>query len=250
MNPAVPAPPGALPNLVIIGAMKCGTTSLHACLDAHPDIAMARPKELNFFLGPADGGAGWAEGNWHRGPEWYAARFDPRAPVRGEASPGYTSPAHPEAAGRMAALIPGARLVYAVRDPIERAISQYRHHRREGTETRAPEEALLDPASQYVSRGRYLERLAPYVATGVFDVTVVAQEQLRDRPRETVCRLFSWLGVDDGHWSPAMDQRRNATPEPPAPVSDAVRQQLGAALADDVAGFRELTGEDFAAWSL
>lgn len=104
---------GALPNLVVIGAMKCGTTSLHHYLDVHPDIAMSQAKELNFFFGDdADGESGdaevrsWHNGNWHRGVEWYAAQFDAGAPVRGEASPGYTSPAHPEVAGRMAAIIP------------------------------------------------------------------------------------------------------------------------------------------------
>jgi hypothetical protein len=242
---------GALPDLVIIGAMKCGTTSLHAYLDAHPDVAMSDPKELNFFFGPADRAGGWSEGNWHRGTAWYAARFDAGAAVRGESSPGYTSPDHPEVAGRMAEVIPEARLIYAVRDPVDRAVSQYWHHRREGTEPRPPEEALLDPASQYVSRGRYAERLEPFLATGAFDgrITVVAQEDLRDRPRETMRRLFDWLGLED-HWSPAMEQRRNAAPERPAPVEAAVRQRLCAALRDDAGRLRELTGQDFAAWSL
>ena len=81
----------ALPTVVIIGAMKCGTTSLHRYLDLHPQAAMSRPKELNFFIGPvAAGSADWARGNWHRGAAWYAAHFDPSAEVRGEASPGYT----------------------------------------------------------------------------------------------------------------------------------------------------------------
>lgn len=239
--------PGALPNLVIIGAMKCGTTSLHAYLDAHPEVAMAQPKELNFFFGPAYGGR--SAGTWHRGTGWYATRFDPCAPVRGEASPGYTSPDHPEVAGRMAEVIPGARLVYAVRDPVERAVSQYWHHRRDGTEPRPPEEALLDRASQYVSRGRYLERLEPFLATGAFDIAVVAQEDLRDRPRETMRRLFAWLGVDDGHWSPAMDERRNAAPERPAPVDEAVLQRLREALGDDADRLRAHTGQDFP-WSV
>jgi hypothetical protein len=243
--------PGALPNLVVIGAMKCGTTSLHAYLDAHPQIAMSRPKELNFFFGP-DEGADWSAGNWHRGRDWYAAHFDAGAAVRGEASPGYTSPDHPEVAARMAELVPGARLVYAVRDPIDRALSQYWHHRRDGTETRGPAEALLDPASQYVARGRYLERLEPFLATGAFDgrIAVVAQEHLRDRPRPTVRRLFAWLGVDDNHWSAAMEERRNAAPERPAPVDAAVRQRLCAELRDDADRLREFTGEAFAAWSV
>jgi hypothetical protein len=169
----------ALPNLVVIGAMKCGTTSLHHYLDLHPEISMSRPKELNFFIGDDDGPGDWRSGTWCRGAAWYAEHVDPAAPVRGEVSSGYTSPSFPYVPGRMAAVVPGL-LVYAVRDPITRAVSQYRHHRREGTEVRDLEEALLDPGSQYVSRGRYFQRLAPFLAPGASDgwIRIVAQERL------------------------------------------------------------------------
>lgn len=155
--------PGVLPNLIVIGAMKCGTTALHRYLDLHPEVAMSEPKELNFFFGPErlderDEPAARSAGNWHRGVGWYAMQFRP-APVRGEASPGYTSPSFPEAAERMARVVPEARLVYAVRDPVARAVSQYLHHRADGTERRPIEEALLDPASQYLARSLYHERL-------------------------------------------------------------------------------------------
>ena len=73
---------GALPTLVVIVAMKCGTTSLHGYLAAHPEVGMSEPKELNFFFGPEsvecpDDAETWALGNWHRGTDWYAAHFDP-----------------------------------------------------------------------------------------------------------------------------------------------------------------------------
>jgi len=247
---------GALPNLVIIGAMKCGTTSLHHYLGLHPDISMARPKELNFFVGPADrcpeDPVDWAQGNWHRGATWYAAHFDPAAAVRGEASPGYTSPSHPEVAMRMAATIPDARLVYAVRDPVARAISQYQHHRRDGTERRGLQEALLDPGSQYVARGRYFERLEPFLATGAFDrrITVVAQEELRDDPRTTLSGLFARLGVDDGYWSPPMAERRNESDEAPPELGSWLRCRLAEAFRDDAERMREFAEQDFPGWSV
>ena len=252
-----PSLPGALPNLVIIGAMKCGTTSLHHYLDLHPAISMSRPKELNFFFGPADaGGDGderpdWARGNWHRGPEWYAAQFDAAAPVRGEASPGYTSPSYPQVAGRMAELIPAAQLVYAVRDPVERAISQYEHHRRQGTETRPLAEALLDPDSQYIARGRYAERLRPFLATGAFRrIAVVAKEELATARRATLRGLFALLGVAADHWSPAMEERRNAAPGEHPPLDERLRCRLEEAFADDAERLRELAGRDFPGWTV
>jgi hypothetical protein len=249
--------PGALPNLVIVGAMKCGTTSLHDHLDAHPDVGMSQPKELNFFLGPdvvdvADDEETWTLGNWHRGTGWYAAHFDPDCPVRGESSPGYTSPSHPEAAARMAAVVPGARLVYAVRDPVRRALSQYGHHRRQGTESRPLAEALLDPASQYLARGRYLERLGPFLATGAFDgrITVVAQEELEADLCGTVRRVFAALDVDPDRWSPVGDGRRNAAPEPAPGLDPALREALEAAFRDDAERLRAFTGREFADWTV
>src|SRR6059058_1737729 len=74
--------PSALPNLLVIGGLKCGTTSLHHYLNLHPEVAMSRPKELNFFV---------AELNWPLGRDWYAGHFEPGAPVRGESSPHYTN---------------------------------------------------------------------------------------------------------------------------------------------------------------
>jgi hypothetical protein len=214
---------------------------------------MSRPKELNFFIGPAQaaGTPGWAGGTWHRGPAWYARHFDPAAPVRGEASPGYTSPAHPEVAGRMAALVPGARLVYAVRDPIRRAVSQYWHHRRQGTETRDVDEALLDPHSQYIARGRYFERLAPFLTAGFgAGLTVVAQEQLHVEPRRTLRGLFAHVGVDDGYWSDAMADRHNAAPEPAPRLGARLRQRLVEALGDDAERLRAFAGRTFPGWTV
>lgn len=245
-----------MPNLVVIGAMKCGTTSLHAYLDAHPDVGMSQPKELNFFLGPdqAAPGAGdeWRHGTWHRGPDWYAAHFDPRCRVRGESSPGYTSPSHPEAAARMAAVVPTASLLYAVRDPVRRALSQYGHHRRDGTEPRPVAEALLDPASQYVARGRYLERLAPYLDAGVFDgrITVVAQEELAADLPGTMRRVFTALDLDPDRWTAGSSARRNAADAPPPEPDPALQEALAEAFRDDAERLRAFCGREFPGWSV
>jgi len=181
-----------LPTFVVIGAMKAGTVSLGHYLGDHPDVFLGRGGifgEPNFFV---------AEQNWPRGRRWYESLFDRAdgAAAIGECSPTYTW-AHvyrgvPE---RMAQLVPEARLVYLVRDPIARMRSMYMHQVSAGRERRRPEVALLD--DRYLWPSRYGFQLAAFLDH--FDrsqVLVIASEVLRDRPREALSAVFDHLGVD------------------------------------------------------
>ncbi len=191
--------PGALPNLIVIGGLKCGTTSLHHYLNLHPEIGMSRPKELNFFV---------EELNWPLGEAWYASHFPADAPVRGESSPHYTNlPRFPGVAERMRATIPEARMIYMVRDPIDRALSHFLHNVAGGYETRSMEDAVADPANAYVHRGMYAMQVEPYLkAFGERRIELVSQEELKlDRDR-TVRRVFEFAGVDPGFTSPQFDR--------------------------------------------
>jgi Sulfotransferase domain len=180
---------GALPNLIVIGGLKCGTTSLHHYLSLHPEIAMSRPKELNFFV---------AELNWELGEEWYASHFDRAVPVRGESSPHYTNlPRFAGVAERMKSVIPHPRIIYMVRDPIDRMLSHYLHNAGAGYETRGLEEALEDPESSYLARSRYAMQVEPYLAAfGDEAVAIVSREELRDDRAATMRRVFGLCGVD------------------------------------------------------
>lgn len=260
----MPSAEGALPDLVVIGAMKCGTTALHAALDEHPQIVMSRPKELNFFFGPARGDARtpWTAGNRWRGVDWYTGHFPADARLGGESSPGYTSPDHPGVAGRMAALLPAARLVYLVRDPLVRALSQYDHHRAEGSERRDLADALCDPASQYLARGRYHERLLPFLAHYPRErILVVAQEDLAAARATTLRRVCAFVGVDPALWrdapsSEAPSRSRAVAPPRAAPderlaeVDPRLRARLADALRDDARRLRDLSGQALASWSI
>src|SRR5438309_2284856 len=138
-----------LPNLIVIGAARCGTTSLHKYLAAHPEIAMSREKELSFFV---------EEKNWSRGLGWYAAQFGAQAPVRGESSPAYSAfPLYRGVPERMARTVPDAKLVYLVRDPIARIASHYTHRSASWPDTGALEAWLADPARRdwFVAPSRY-----------------------------------------------------------------------------------------------
>jgi hypothetical protein len=185
----------ALPNLVLIGGLKCGTTSLHHYLNLHPEIGMSRPKELNFFV---------AELNWELGTDWYASHFAAGDAVRGESSPHYTNrPRFGRVAERMAGLIPDARLIYVVRDPIDRALSHYLHNVSGGYETRSLAEALAEPESAYVHRGLYAMQLDPYLERFPRErIAIVAHEDLKLDRQRTMEELFGFLGVEAGFSSP------------------------------------------------
>jgi hypothetical protein len=252
-NGPAPRPPGGLPNLVVIGAMKCGTSALHAYLATHPQIAMAAPKELSFFYDAPKGARerAWSPGNRHRGVEWYAGHFRADSPVRGETSPGYTSPAHPEVASRMAALLPDARLILLVRDPIERAVSQYRHHAAEGTESRAIDQALLDPTSQYLARSRYYERLQPFLACFPREqILVLAAEELDADRRSALQAVFAFVGVDPGHWCTELEERHHVGRGTRPELDPGLRTLMRTALTGDADRLRALLGRDLPDWTV
>ena len=198
---------GALPTFLIIGAMKCGTSSVHHYLDCHPDISMSHPKEVDFFLSeedvdPARVKASGASFNWSRGVDWYASHFDASRVARGEASPNYTSPEYHGVASRIHGLLPEVKLVYMVRDPYERAMSHYYHRVREGLEHRPPELALSDPNSGYLARSMYYHCLAPFLEFIPDDgLLIVDQERLRSDRYVVLREIYGFLGVRDHGWT-------------------------------------------------
>lgn len=207
---------GALPNLIVIGATKCGTSALHYYLGLHPEIAMSSPKELNFFVDESDAVPGVPRGrrrpNWGRGIEWYRSQFDAGARLRGESAPRYTdgSVRGDRIATRMAEVVPRARLIYLVRDPVERALSHWRMRAAVRLESRSCEQALADPDSVYVRTSRYRTQLDPFLERyGSDRILIVAAEELLERRRQTVARVLGFLGVDPAFWSPGMSRLRN-----------------------------------------
>ena len=166
----------ALPNLIVAGFQKCGTSSLHRYLDLHPEIAMSRLKEPDFFR---------VDRTWDKGLDWYRGLFDAEAAVRGEASVNYAAlPISEGVAERIAKHIPDVRLIFCVREPVERAVSNYIHMWSMGHERRPIDEALLDLGSSYLQRSRYAHQLAPFrAAFGEDQILVIRQEDLLDERR-------------------------------------------------------------------
>src|SRR5215472_2825010 len=181
-----------LPTFVVIGAMKAGTVSLRHYLDEHPNVFLGRGGmfgEPNFFI---------AEHNWPRGRGWYESLFDGAggADAIGECSPSYSmTHVYRDVPERMARVVPEARLVYVVRDPIARMQSMYMHQVSAGHERRRADVALLD--GRYLGPSLYGFQLAAFLDH--FDrnqVLVIASEVLRDRPREALTAVFDHIAVD------------------------------------------------------
>lgn len=183
-----------LPNLIIIGAQKCGTTSLHYYLSLHPQIRMSREKELNFFI---------KERNWHKGIEWYKSNFTTKAKIYGESSPNYTNyPFFMGVPERMCSVVPEAKLIYIVRDPIDRITSHYVYNYANSHENRTIAEALAYfDNNPYVYRSKYCMHLEQYLK--YFENTrilIITQEDLYTQRRKTLQEIFRFLDIDDSFY--------------------------------------------------
>ena len=124
----------ALPDFVIIGAQKAGTSSLYSYLTQHPDVIAATRKEIHYFGAPAyEGGLGWYRAHFPlSGSLRYLQAVRGRSVLTGEASPYYLF--HPHSHRRMRAVIPDAKIIVMLRNPINRALSHYQHQVRKGWE--------------------------------------------------------------------------------------------------------------------
>jgi hypothetical protein len=184
------------PTFVVIGAQRCGTTSLFEHLRQHPDVFIPPVKELSFFVdGP----------RWRLGPSWYEAQFAGAGAAThlGDVSPGYSMfPVGTGAVERLASHVPRARLIYSVRHPVDRMISAYWFLRSQGLEQRDIDTALRSDlrylaTSMYgLQVGRYLDRFPRD------QVLVVVFEDLRADPAAVLDAVLDHLGLEPG-WRPA-----------------------------------------------
>ena len=206
-----------LPDFFLVGAPKAGTTALHAALARHPALHLATVKEPKFFLcdgAPPTGQTG--PGDAHSAQEWiwrrdrYEALFAgaPAGALRGESTPFYL--ADPEAHRRIHRLVPEARLIALLRDPVDRAHSNWMHLWSDGLEPiadfvaacRAEDERVragYAPFWRYRGLGRYGEQLEHLYS--LFDrdqVHVLRYRELVDEPSATLDGICAFLGVEGG----------------------------------------------------
>ena len=139
-----------LPNFLVLGTQKGGTTSLHHLLGMHPDIFLPAVKEVHYFSQHS-----------HQSLAWYGRHYleATKTQLRGDITPFYLF--HCAAPRRIARTLPSAKLIILLRDPVERTLSQYFHARRNGYETLLLEEALAAES----------ERIAGAESSSARDVT-------------------------------------------------------------------------------
>jgi hypothetical protein len=206
----------ALPDFFVAGAPKAGTTAVHAALARHPALYMSPVKEPKFFLTdgppPTRGGPGdvqtYREHVWRR--DQYEALFDqaPAGALRGESTPFYLFDR--DAQQRIRALIPGARLIVILRDPVERAHSNWTHLWSAGLDpvgdfvAACAEEERRAAAGwadfwHYTALGRYGEQLEHlYTMFPREQVLVFRYRALIEHPTQVLDRICAFLGVPEG----------------------------------------------------
>jgi hypothetical protein len=234
-----------LPDFLVIGAKRAGTTSLYRYLVDHPDIRAARLFKGSHYFDVRYGRPWW----------WYRSCFPLRRPpaaLTGEASPYYMF--HPLAPGRIATSLPGVRMIALLRDPVDRAYSQWLFERRSGHETLDFEAAVAAEPSRlegevermraepgyesfalrhhgYLARSRYGEQLFRlYTLVDPARVLVLQSERLSHDPAHELAGAWDFLGLPPHEPAPL---RLDAAP-PSASLASDVRARVAALLEPDV----------------
>lgn len=199
------------PAAFLIGAQKCATTFLAEALDRHPDVCVAQPKEPDYF-----------SANHGKGPAWYRSCFPhPNAKVLLDASTSYsiapsraaeqtaTTPTFGVAA-RIAAVSPKARIIYVVRDPVERTYSAYWHEVRTGYEDRAFLDAIQARA-WYLDASRYHFQISQYIEQfGDSNVLILTKNDVTGDPANAFERVWRFLGLEPAGLESDVTVARNA----------------------------------------
>lgn len=186
----------ALPDFFIIGAMKCGTSTLQAQLARQDGVFMTTPKEPNFFSD---------DDIFAKGRAWYEGLFAdaPADALKGEASTHYTKlPTYPETLPRMQEILPNPpKLIYMIRNPMTRAVSHYIHEWTQGNTGSDVNRAFLDHP-EFIDYGCYGMQIVPFVsAYGVENICLTSLESFKADPTKEFQRIVSFLGLSPPiHW--------------------------------------------------
>ncbi|MCO8120675.1 sulfotransferase domain-containing protein [Stieleria sp. TO1_6] len=187
------------PDFIIIGGMKCMTSTLHEQLAAQQGFCMSNPKEPFYFSDDAV---------YQRGPQWYASIWEDPAPgdLCGESSTHYSKlPTYPDTVQRMVDAVADVKLIYVMRHPIDRLVSQYVHEWSMGLVT-DPIDRAIETLPILVEYSRYAMQLQPYLnAFPRQNLLPVFFDRLRKHPQSELERIGRFLGSDQVPiWQPEL----------------------------------------------
>ncbi len=253
-----------LPDFLIIGGQKCGTTALHAYLLEHPCVAGGLRKEVQYFTLHYAKGAAWYRSQFPtRWASQRAIRRCGRPLAVGDASPYYLFP--PLASERAARLLPAARLIALLRDPVDRAYSHYHHEVRKGRETLSFEEAIRREPERlaggtdqlrsgrcaasashqrhaYLARGIYVDQLHNWLAVFPREQLLILDSAALERETTAVVhRVLDFLGLPGAR----LETVRRHGAGRYAPMEPATRAALRATFAPHNQRLREELQVDF-----
>lgn len=209
-----------LPTFILIGAMKAGTTSLIRYLGAHPDVFCPTKKEPNYFAVDTHLDK---PGTWSLGLEWYRSRFEPGRDVaaRGEGSTPYTM-AHPGGTGpddgsgvaeRIREVLPDVRLIYLMRNPVDRIESQYAHLMRLWRVAGEPIDLAIRRYDHFLDISRYSFQVRNYLEVFPREQLLLLQfEELTGDPDSVLRRTYEFVGVDPDAEVTGLGERHNERP--------------------------------------
>jgi hypothetical protein len=233
-------------DFFIVGAMKAGTSSLRTALASHPEVAMAK-REIHYFSDP----------RYANGPDWYAQHFaELEAPLLGEKSADYASSFH--APERMAAYNADAKLIFILREPVARAISQYRHSQRRTNGAAVSMEEEIDRRLWlgrdyyphcYVFRSQYekhLSRILEFFPRP--QLLVLVFEDICSNPEPILDEVQRFLGISP---MPLIWPHRNSTPlgaQEAFPIAPETRARLREVLAPTVNATEAFLARPLDAW--
>jgi hypothetical protein len=227
----------ALPDFLLLGAMKAGTSTLIAELATHPRVIRSRRREIHFF-----------GSRFKRGVSWYRSHFPTGYELKkyhaitGEGSTSYL--ANSNCPPRIKAVLPRVKMIALLRDPVDRAISNYFHERRSGRES-LPIAGAFAAERSYRSRGIYADQLARYYAHFPREqLLVLRSESLFTDPMSIVDRVCRFLAIDPELLARSY-QPENLGGYDPKGVPPALYQELAAFFAPHNQRLYEMVGEDW-----
>jgi Sulfotransferase domain len=195
------------PNLFVIGAMKSGTTSLAQYLSLHPQIFVPNVKEPFHFS---------REENWEKGNDNYMKLFCDATNEKYlvDASTDYTKrPKYSNVSKRIYEFNPDSKLIYLLRDPFERLVSNYKHEIKRKRVSEKLSEVINNP-NDIVFNSHYAYQLKPYIEIfGKEKIYIATFEEMKLNPKKFFKDLFEWLKIDKNFIPENKDEKFNVTPE-------------------------------------